>query len=73
MCCGSAGVYNMVQPEAAAALGDSKARRLAALRPDIVASANPGCTLQIAASAARLGQPLTVMHPIELLDRSIRG
>jgi glycolate oxidase iron-sulfur subunit len=73
MCCGSAGIYNLVQPEPAAALGERKARHVAAVRPDIVATANPGCTMQIAAACERIGMPVSVMHPIELLDRSVRG
>jgi glycolate oxidase iron-sulfur subunit len=73
MCCGSAGIYNLVQPDAARDLGARKVRHLAAAAPDAVATANPGCTLQIAASAAALGRPLPVLHPIELVDASIRG
>jgi glycolate oxidase iron-sulfur subunit len=73
ICCGSAGIYNLVQPEPAAALGTEKAARLAETTPDIVATANPGCTLQIAAAARRRGANWPVMHPIEILDASIRG
>jgi glycolate oxidase iron-sulfur subunit len=73
VCCGSAGIYNLVQPVAAAALGEGKARRIAGLAPDVVVSGNPGCSLQIAAAAARLGTPLRVLHPVELIDLSIRG
>jgi glycolate oxidase iron-sulfur subunit len=73
ICCGSAGIYNLVEPEPAAELGDRKAGHLAALHPDIVATANPGCTLQIRAAAARLGKRLRIVHPIELVDASIRG
>ena len=73
LCCGSAGIYNLVQPEPARELGLRKAANLAAASPDVVASGNPGCTLQIAAAASELGRPLRVMHPIELLDASIRG
>ncbi|MGE3403863.1 MAG: (Fe-S)-binding protein [Vicinamibacterales bacterium] len=72
-CCGSAGIHNLVQPEAAGELGDRAARRLANLDPDLIASGNPGCTLQIAAAAERLGRPVRVLHPIELVDLSIRG
>jgi glycolate oxidase iron-sulfur subunit len=46
-CCGSAGVYNLLEPEAAAEIGARKARNVASTRPDVLASANPGCTLQI--------------------------
>ena len=73
MCCGSAGIYNLVQPEPARQLGERKVRNIAATRPDVVATANPGCTLQIASIAAETDQPLRVMHPIELIDASIRG
>jgi glycolate oxidase iron-sulfur subunit len=73
ICCGSAGIYNLVQPAAAAALGDRKATHIKAVQPDIVATGNPGCTLQIAAAFERIGFRRPVMHPIELLDKSIRG
>ena len=73
MCCGSAGIYNLVQPEAAAALGDRKAQHVKTLQPDIIATGNPGCTLQLAAACARIGFTRPVKHPIELLDLSIRG
>ena len=55
ICCGSAGIYNLVQPEPAAQLGARKARNIAALSPDMIATANPGCTLQIAAAARDSG------------------
>jgi glycolate oxidase iron-sulfur subunit len=73
ICCGSAGIYNLVQPGPAADLGDRKARHLAALSPDMIATANPGCTLQIAAAGRRLGHNWPVFHPVELIDASIRG
>jgi glycolate oxidase iron-sulfur subunit len=73
ICCGSAGIYNLVQPGPAADLGERKARHLAALSPDMIATANPGCTLQIAAAGRRLGHDWPVFHPIELIDASIRG
>jgi len=73
ICCGSAGIYNLVQPEAAAQLGERKARNIAALEPDMIATGNPGCTLQIAAAGRRLGYEWKIVHPIELLDRSIKG
>jgi glycolate oxidase iron-sulfur subunit len=71
MCCGSAGVYNLTEPDTARQLGDRKAAHIAAVEPDVVASGNPGCTLQIAAAAGRLGCRWRVMHPVELLDESI--
>jgi glycolate oxidase iron-sulfur subunit len=46
---------------------------IAAAQPDVVVTANPGCTLQIAAAARRRGMQLTIRHPIELLDASIKG
>jgi len=73
LCCGSAGIYNLVQPDPARDLGVRKVQHLAAAAPDVVATANPGCTLQITASAAGLGRRLSVVHPIELVDASIRG
>jgi len=73
ICCGSAGIYNLVEPEAAADLGARKARHIAALDPEVVATANPGCMLQIAVAGRRLGHRWRIVHPIELIDRSIRG
>jgi glycolate oxidase iron-sulfur subunit len=73
ICCGSAGIYNLVQPEAATQLGDRKAGHVAALDADIVVSGNPGCLLQLQSSLARSGRKLPVRHIVELLDASIRG
>jgi glycolate oxidase iron-sulfur subunit len=73
ICCGSAGIYNLVQPEAAKELGDRKAQLIAPLRIDIVATGNPGCILQIQSSLARQGQKTPVVHFIQLLDASLRG
>ena len=72
ICCGSAGIYNLVEPGPARELGDRKVARIAATQPDVVATANPGCTLQMAAAARRNGHALTIRHPIEILDASIR-
>jgi glycolate oxidase iron-sulfur subunit len=71
ICCGSAGVYNLLEPQPAAELGERKARNILDTGAQIVASANPGCALQIEASARRLGNRLRVVHPIELLDLSL--
>jgi glycolate oxidase iron-sulfur subunit len=71
ICCGSAGVYNLLKPKAAAELGVRKARNLLETGVDTVAAANPGCALQIAAHSERLGRRLDVVHPMELLARSI--
>jgi len=73
ICCGSAGVYNLVQPDAANAIGDRKARLIAPLKADVVATGNPGCLLQLQASLARNGHQTPVVHTIQLLDASIRG
>ena len=71
VCCGSAGIYNLVEPDAARALGDRKLAHIDAAQPDVVATANPGCTLQIAAAARRHGRALAIRHPIELVAASI--
>src|SRR5882672_10864824 len=73
ICCGSAGIFNLVQPEAANALGDRKAGLIAPLKADVVATGNPGCILQMQAALARRGQKTPVLHTIQLLDASIRG
>ena len=71
LCCGSAGIYNLVQPEAAAELGARKAANLVSTGAQVVAAANPGCALQIAAHLD--GHVLPILHPMTLLDHSIRG
>ena len=73
LCCGSAGIYNILNPDAARALGDRKAAGVIATGAGIVASANPGCLMQLRASLDRAGAGLTAMHTIEVLDASIRG
>ena len=73
ICCGSAGIYNVTEPEAARNLGDRKARNLLATEPDAYASANPGCLVQVSQALGRAGAPLPAFHPVELLDASIRG
>ena len=71
ICCGSAGIYNLVKPEPAAELGERKARNLLDTGAEAVTAANPGCALQITAHTERLGKALPVLHPMELLARSI--
>ncbi len=73
VCCGSAGVYNLLQPEAATQLGARKARNLVATGAEAIAAANPGCAAQLDVHLRRLGHPLAVYHPVELLWRSIQG
>jgi glycolate oxidase iron-sulfur subunit len=72
-CCGSAGVYNLLQPEAARELGARKADSVLASGASLVISANPGCTLQISAELASRGQSIGTAHTAEILDASIRG
>ena len=73
VCCGSAGTYNVVQPQAARALGDRKAAHVLATRAEAYASANPGCLVQVAAALGRAKRPLPAFHPVELFDASIRN
>ncbi|MBW0009580.1 MAG: (Fe-S)-binding protein, partial [Pseudonocardiales bacterium] len=72
LCCGSAGVYNLLHPEPATALGDRKARNVLATGASVLVTANPGCLMQIAASARRLGGHLKLAHTVSVLDASIR-
>jgi glycolate oxidase iron-sulfur subunit len=69
-CCGAAGIYNVTQPEAAGALGREKAEAIATTGATIVASANPGCSMQLAAQLRAIGSRIEVLHPVELLDRA---
>jgi glycolate dehydrogenase iron-sulfur subunit len=73
LCCGSAGIYNLVQPEAAEALGDRKAQLIGKLAADVIATGNPGCILQLQSSLGRAGREVPVLHTIQVLDASIRG
>jgi Fe-S oxidoreductase len=72
-CCGSAGVYNLLQPEAAGELGARKAQAVLDAGAPLLVSANPGCTLQIAAALADRGEHVEVAHVAEILDASLRG
>ncbi len=71
-CCGSAGVYNLVEPRAAAEIGARKADAVAAAGAPLLASANPGCTLHLGAILSARGVKVQAVHPVELLDRAIR-
>lgn len=73
ICCGSAGIYNMVEPEAASELGERKAKNVLAAGAQMLVTANPGCTLQIRASLKKLGQDMPMAHPVEVVDASLRG
>ncbi len=71
VCCGSAGIYNLVQPAAAADLGARKARNLIDTGAQAIAAGNPGCAAQLDLHLRRLGTPLPIHHPVELVARSI--
>jgi glycolate oxidase iron-sulfur subunit len=73
ICCGSAGIYNLVEPEPAAQLGERKAKNILKTGATVLISGNPGCLLQIRASLERMGKQLTIAHPVQILDASIRG
>ncbi|MFN9532672.1 MAG: (Fe-S)-binding protein [Cyanobacteriota bacterium] len=73
VCCGSAGIYNLVQPDEAEALGRLKAKDLEATGAELAVSANIGCTLQIRRHLRDTNQAMQVVHPVQLLERSWRG
>lgn len=73
ICCGSAGIYNLVQPDAANSLGDRKAELISRLGADVVATGNPGCALQLQSSLSRRRQKTPVVHTIQILDASLGG
>jgi glycolate oxidase iron-sulfur subunit len=73
MCCGSAGTYNLEQPEMAARLGERKARNLLSTDGALVITGNIGCMIQIRTHLHKLGQPLPIYHTMEALDRAYRG
>jgi len=70
ICCGSAGVYNLLQPDAASDLGRRKAAAIDALQADVIAAANPGCLIQI---SAYLERHVPTLHPVQLIDRALRA
>ena len=73
LCCGSAGIYNLVRPGPAKELGDRKVRNVLATSPDIVATGNPGCLLQLESGLRLAGSSVPVVHMVEVVDASIRG
>jgi glycolate oxidase iron-sulfur subunit len=73
MCCGSAGVYNLLNPRPARQLGDRKAEHVAATGADLLVTANPGCLLQISSALSRTGTSMSTAHTVEVLDASIAG
>jgi glycolate oxidase iron-sulfur subunit len=73
ICCGSAGVWNVLNPEPARELGDRKARDVLATGADLLVTANPGCLMQVAAAVHRAGGAIGLAHTVQVLDASIRG
>ncbi len=72
-CCGSAGIYNVVQRQMSMQVLDAKMEEVADARPDIIVSSNPGCMLQIETGLRRRGLQARVMHVIDLLDLAYRS
>lgn len=72
-CCGSAGIYAITQPDQAEALLQRKIGHIASTAARVVATANPGCHLQIARGLAAVGAPVQVVHPVSLLARAYRA
>ncbi len=68
LCCGSAGVYNIMQPEIAERLRDRKVANLDKTRPDVIAAGNIGCITQIAKGYEDRARPVPIVHTVELLD-----
>jgi glycolate oxidase iron-sulfur subunit len=73
ICCGSAGVYNILNPEPARELGDRKAANVLATGADLLVTANPGCLMHVAAALRRRGQQIALAHTMQVLDASICG
>ncbi|MGI8539845.1 MAG: (Fe-S)-binding protein [Rubrobacteraceae bacterium] len=74
VCCGSAGIFNMVEPDTAGQLGERKAKNVAATGAKMIVTSNPGCTLQIQGSLKKMGYgEMPARHPMEVVDASIRG
>ena len=73
ICCGSAGVYNILHPEPARELGERKARAVLDTGAQIMVTANPGCWMQVATTLDRMGHRMPVAHTVQVLDASIRG
>ena len=72
-CCGSAGIYNLVEPDTSNAVLAPKLARIAATNASLIATGNPGCMMQIGAGLLRNGSTMRVVHPVELLDASYGG
>jgi glycolate oxidase iron-sulfur subunit len=70
VCCGGAGVYNLLEPQLSQEVLNEKLQHIAESGAEVLATGNPGCHMQIAAGAKLAGLPLRVCHPVELLDES---
>jgi glycolate dehydrogenase iron-sulfur subunit len=73
LCCGSAGIYNILEPEPARALGARKASGVVATGAQLLVTSNPGCAMQIRTALDASGRSLAILHLAEVLDASIRG
>jgi glycolate oxidase iron-sulfur subunit len=73
LCCGSAGIWNILNPEPARELGDRKAANIARTDAQLLVTANPGCLMQVSSSLQRQGTRIGMAHTVEVLDASIRG
>ena len=73
ICCGSAGIYNLLEPEPARELGDRKAANVVGTGAALLVTANPGCLLQLRASLERKGRTMPMAHVAEVLDAAIQG
>ncbi|HEV2720796.1 MAG TPA: heterodisulfide reductase-related iron-sulfur binding cluster [Thermoanaerobaculia bacterium] len=72
-CCGSAGIYNLVEPESAREIGARKVENILSVNPQLLVSANPGCTLQIGMLMRERGVDIPAAHVVEVVDASIRN
>jgi glycolate oxidase iron-sulfur subunit len=70
MCCGSAGIYNLIEPETSNIVLERKLENIAATDAEVIATGNPGCMMQIGAGLVRSGSRKSTIHPVLLLDRS---
>jgi glycolate oxidase iron-sulfur subunit len=73
LCCGSAGIYNVVQDEMAASILQKKMAYANSVQPDVIATANPGCMIQLEAGVKQYGRGQRVRHVVELLDEAYGG
>jgi glycolate oxidase iron-sulfur subunit len=72
VCCGAAGIYNLIEPETSNVVLDRKLENIEKANADLIATGNPGCMMQIGAGLVRAGSRTSTVHPVELLDRSYR-